>query len=65
MPQPLRYRRCPSCAVIRQASTFRRAPMQGFARGQLERRTCPACGHVAQLMDFPIAERPDDQGEAS
>jgi hypothetical protein len=61
-----RFRRCPSCGVIRQATEFRRATGTGDAVGQLQRRTCPVCGHIAPLLAFTIVEQPKpDQGEAN
>jgi hypothetical protein len=68
MPRSSRaiYRRCPSCKGVRQASEFRRAIIPfNNTRGQLQRRKCPDCAHIAPLMAFPIAERPDpNRGEA-
>jgi hypothetical protein len=65
MPNYAIYRRCPSCQTVSQASAFRRAPGPGPVQGQLQRRKCPGCGHVAPLMGFTIVERPVDQGERS
>jgi hypothetical protein len=62
-PQQLRYRRCPSCQVVSQASAFRRAQGPVHAAGQLQRRRCPTCGFIGPLADFAIAERPTDEGE--
>jgi ssDNA-binding Zn-finger/Zn-ribbon topoisomerase 1 len=60
---PLRYRRCPNCQEVRQASEFRRATGPTSVVGQLQRRRCPACGHVAPLMTFTIAEGPGEPSE--
>ena len=67
LPKRARYRRCSSCQVIHPALEFRRAAVPfNTVMGQLQRRTCPSCGHVAPLLGFPIVERPQsDEGEAS
>jgi hypothetical protein len=63
MPRPLRslrYRQCPECQVVlRPASDFRGATGPANAPGQLQNRRCPECGHVAPLLAFPVAERPE------
>lgn len=64
MPPP-RYRRCPQCKAVSQASAFRREPGQRAIPGRMERRICPQCGHTDLLMRFPIVARPQPgQGEA-
>jgi hypothetical protein len=55
------YRQCPGCAVVRQASAFRRAQGPTNAPAQLQNRRCPECGHVGPLLGFPIAERPTQE----
>jgi hypothetical protein len=65
MPTYAIYRRCPSCQTVHQASAFRRAPIPFNGPGRLQRRTCPACGHVALLMSFQIVERPAEPDEGA
>ena len=65
MPAPhprrsIRYRRCPNCQTVRQASDFRRATGPTNLAGQLQRRRCPGCGFTGPLMGFSLAERPLD-----
>jgi hypothetical protein len=55
----IRYRRCPGCQVVHQASEFRRASGPVHAPGQLQLRECRECGYVGPLRDFQIVERPE------
>ena len=60
---PVRYRRCPQCQTVRQASDFRRAGgptgTPTFAPRAQRRQQCPSCDFVGLLRDFRIAERPE------
>jgi hypothetical protein len=65
MPYSVRYRRCPRCQTVHQASDFRRAGGRTgtptFAARAARRQQCPSCGFIGLLADFPIAERPSDR----
>ena len=61
----IRYRRCPNCQTVGQASAFRRATGPTNVAGQLQRRRCPRCGFTGPLMGFPLAERPPDAASES
>jgi hypothetical protein len=66
MPSYAIYRRCPNCRVVHQAADLRRATGAAHALGQLQRRRCPACGHVGPMATFSTVPPPKaDQGEAN
>jgi hypothetical protein len=62
---PVRYRRCPNCAVVRPASEFRRAGgptgAATFAPRAQRRQQGPACGFIGLLRAFRLAEPPELQ----
>lgn len=60
-----RYRRCPACATVSQASAFRRAPMQKTVFGSGVLRICPACGEALRLDAFTRVERPEPGQEST
>jgi hypothetical protein len=62
---PVRDRRCPSCQAVRQTSEFLRDPDLVSAAGLLRRGKCPACGHVAPLLGFQVAEPPAEPDEGA
>jgi hypothetical protein len=66
---PIRYRRCPQCQTVHQASAFRRAGGRTgtptFARRAERRQQCPSCGFIGLLAAFQPAERPAEPDEGA